>query len=263
MDVFVHAATLRYEVEETSLLEKVTAETKKAEISNRIQMISAEIYSQERELRILLNDSTQMQFITGAFNELDASMDKDTSQLNSNPLKAFTNQQINIAKAEIKVNQSKMLPDISLGYFNQSMIGNPTSNGSIGGFGDRFSGVQVGVTIPIFFGSYKSAIKTAKIEQQIAEVNADYYYTNLSNQFELQLQQVISNLNSLSFYKTIGLSQANLMISNAQKSYESGAIGYIEYFQTLEYGIQIKLDHLNALNNYNQSVVKLQYLLGE
>ena len=263
MDVFVHAATLRYEVEETSLLEKVTAETKKAEISNRIQMISAEIYSQERELRILLNDSTQMQFITGAFNELDASMDKDTSQLNSNPLKAFTNQQINIAKAEIKVNQSKMLPDISLGYFNQSMIGNPTSNGSIGGFGDRFSGVQVGVTIPIFFGSYKSAIKTAKIEQQIAEVNADYYYTNLSNQFELQLQQVISNLNSLSFYKTVGLSQANLMISNAQKSYESGAIGYIEYFQTLEYGIQIKLDHLNALNNYNQSVVKLQYLLGE
>ena len=88
-------------------------------------------------------------------------------------------------------------------------------------------------------------------------------YTNLSNQFELQLQQVISSLKSLSFYKTVGLSQADLMIGNAQKSYESGSIGYLEYFQSLEYGIQIKLDHLNALNNYNQAVVKLQYLLGE
>ena len=85
----------------------------------------------------------------------------------------------------------------------------------------------------------------------------------MSNQFELQLQQVISSLKSLSFYKTVGLSQADLMIGNAKKSYESGSIGYLEYFKSLEYGIQIKLDHLNALNNYNQAVVKLQYLLGE
>ncbi|MDX1349911.1 MAG: TolC family protein, partial [Putridiphycobacter sp.] len=77
------------------------------------------------------------------------------------------------------------------------------------------------------------------------------------------LQRVISSLKSLSFYKNVGLDQANLMISNAQKSYESGSIAYLEYFQSLEYGIQLKLDHLNALNNYNQAVVKLQYLLGE
>ncbi len=263
MDLFVRAATIRYEVEETSLLEKVTAETKKSEILNRLQLIKAEIYSQQRELQILLNDSTQLEFIADEFIEMDISMDQDTSLLNNNPLKAFTNQQINIAKAEIKVNQSKMLPDISIGYFNQSLIGSPTSSGNIGGIGDRFSGVQVGVTIPIFFGSYKSAIKTAKIQEEIAQVDADYYYTNLSNQFELQLQQVISSLKSLSFYKTVGLSQADLMIGNAQKSYESGSIGYLEYFQSLEYGIQIKLDHLNALNNYNQAVVKLQYLLGE
>ena len=70
-----------------------------------------------------------------------------------------------------------MLPDFSIGYFSQTMQGIQEVNGMprTFGAGDRFTGIQAGIAIPLWFGPYTSKTKAAGLNEQIAQTNADYY----------------------------------------------------------------------------------------
>ena len=263
MQRFVKAAQLRYEVEATNLLEKVTAESKALELQNMIKILEADILIQQKEISILLNDSTGLHFKPDELVKMEMTYLQDSSLLANNPFLAYTRQQVEIADAQIKTNKALLLPDLSVGYFNQSLIGTPTQSGSIGTIGDRFSGVEFGVTIPLFFGSYRSDIKTAKIEMENAQINSDSYFISINNQYQIQLQQLLREMQNLSYYEETGIPQADLMIDNAQKSYESGNIDFISYIQILERGIQVKKDYIIAIKNYNESAINMAYLLGQ
>ena len=260
---FLHAVTIRYETEATSYLEKAAAETQVMEIQNALKIIASDIAIQEKQLRILLNDTTGIQFMPEVLAERSISSIQDSTQLANNPLLAYAKQQIDIANAEKAVQSSKMLPGFSVGYFNQSLIGSQTASGDIAGGSTRFSGVQAGITIPLFYGSYKANIKSAKLNEQMAETNANYYSTVLQGQYEQQLQEVLKYQGSLGYYRDKALPQADLIIGNAQKSFENGAIDYVEYFQNLNQGLELKFNYLNTLNGYNQAIINLEYLIGQ
>jgi cobalt-zinc-cadmium resistance protein CzcA len=260
---FLHAATIRYETEATSLLEKAAAETRVMEIQNALKIIESDIAIQEKQLRILLNDTTDLSFMPATLDERVLTNKQDSTQLSGNPLLAYARQQIDIANAEKAVQSAKMLPDISVGYFNQSLIGGQTSNGNIAGSSNRFTGVQAGISIPLFYGSYKASIKSAKLRENMAQTNADYYSTVLQGQYEQQLQEVLKYQGSLGYYRDKAVPQANLIIGNAQKSFENGAIDYVEYFQNLNQGLELKFNYLNTLNGYNQAIINLEYLIGQ
>lgn len=260
---FVEAAQLRYEVEATNLLEKVTAESKLSEIRNMLNVLDADILIQQRELSILLNDSTGLYFMPNSLLKMEMNYLQDSTLLANNPFMAYTRQQVEIADAEIKTNQAKFLPDLSIGYFNQSMIGTPTQSGSNATIGDRFTGVQFGVSIPLFFGSYRSNVKTARLEKENAQISADSYLISINNQFQIQLQQLFREMQNLSYYEETGLPQAELMLDNANKSYESGNIDFVSFIQIEERAIQVQKDYLIALKNYNEAVINMTYLLGQ
>ena len=97
----------------------------------------------------------------------------------------------------------------------------------------------------------------------MAETNASYYSTVLQGQYEQQLQEVLKYQSSLIYYKDQAVPQAELIIGNAQKSFENGAIDYVEYFQNLNQGLELKFNYLNTLNGYNQAIINLEYLIGQ
>jgi cobalt-zinc-cadmium resistance protein CzcA len=260
---FLHAATIRYETEATSYLEKAAAETKVMEIQNSLKLIASDISIQEKQLRILLNDTTGLTFKTDILSERTIADIQDSTQVVNNPLLAYAKQQIEIANAEKAVQSAKTLPGLSVGYFNQSLIGQQTTTGDIAASSNRFSGVQAGISIPLFYGSYKANIKSARLKEQMAETNANYYTSVLQGQYEQQLQEVFKYGGSLSYYKDKAIPQANLIIGNAQKSFENGAIDYVEYFQNLNQGLELKFNYLNTLNGYNQAIINLEYLIGQ
>lgn len=260
----LHAATIRYETEATSYLEKAAAETKVMEIQNALKLIASDIIIQEKQLRILLNDTTGVIFAPALLKERALANMHDSTLLSNNPLLAYAKQQIDIAGAEKAVQSSKMLPDLSVGYFNQSLIGSETNvNGDIATGSNRFTGVQASISIPLFYGSYKANVQSAKLKQQMAQTNAEYYSTVLYGQYEQQLQEVLKYKSSLSYYVDKAVPQADLIIKNAQKSFENGAIDYVEYFQNLNQGLELKFSYLNTLNGYNQAIINLEYLIGQ
>lgn len=258
----LRAATIRYELEATSLLEKASAETRAMEVKNNLRSIRSEMEMEEEQLRVLLNSSSELSFEPPELEALTFEMPVDGASVSNNPLVSVANQQVAVAKAERSVQVSQALPDLSVGYFNQSLIGSSTSDGSIATGSDRFSGVQAGISIPLAFGSHVANVNSAKLKEQMATTNAKYYQTVLNGRYERQYQQTEMHRNSLEYYETSGLPQAELILGNARKSFENGAIDYVEYFQGLDQALDVKLNHLVALNGYNQSIIELEYLLG-
>ena len=68
--------------------------------------------------------------------------------------------------------------------------------------------------------------------------------------------------NSLKYYDETGMRQADKIINISQLAYEKGGINYIEYIQNLKTALEISLQHIAVMNDYNQSVIQLNYLQG-
>lgn len=260
---FLRAAELRYETEESSFLEKTTAETKVLEIQNKLNLVQSDILIYESQLRVLINDSIVYQFNPESIQKRDITQVYDSELVSQNPQLAYYDNLINAANAETSVHKAEMLPDFSIGYFNQSIIGNPTSNGSIATSSDRFSGVQAGISVPIFFGSYKAKIKQSKLKAEIAEVNADYNKSILLNSHQQYLNELLKQQSSLNYYEEKAIPQADIIIENANKSFKNGAIDYIEFIQAMNQALEIKFSYIETLNNYNQAVINLEYLINQ
>lgn len=260
---FVRTATLRYETQEANYLQKVSAETGAMEIQNQLRLLTADMAIQQKQLQVLLNDSTELSFHPTGLQEREFIVPLSSSSLINNPLLGLTRQEVAIANAERAVQSSKRLPDLFIGYFNQSLIGTPNVDGSVAGASSRFDGLEFGISLPLFYGAYKSKVKSAELNREMAQTRADYYYTGLQGQYSQGLEEVIKFQSSLAYYKEKAIPQADLMIKNAQKSFESGAIDYVEYFQSLNQALDIKFNYLIAINGFNQALIHLEYLIGQ
>ena len=260
---FLNAATIRYETEATSYLEKAAAETGVMEVQNQLKLLEADILIQEKQLQILLNDTSSLRFEPSDLIERDVTAIQDNALIMNNPLLGLTKQQVAIAEAEKSVQSAKLMPDLFVGYFNQSLIGGETSNGGIATSSDRFGGIQAGIAIPLFYGSYKANVKSAQLRSQMAKTSSEYYQTALEGQYRQQLEEIAKFQGSLDYYKEKAIPQANLILNNARKSFEGGAIDYVEYFQNINQALNLKFNYLNTLNGYNQAVINLEFLIGQ
>ncbi len=259
---FLRAATIRYETEATSYLELASAETKVMELKNEMLLLNSDIAIQNQHLNVLLNDSVQREFRPALF-ETQQLVVSTPDAIAQNPTLALAQKRIDIAEADKAVQSAKMLPDLSVGYFNQSMLGSGLENGSPATSSDRFQGVSAGITVPLFYGSYRANVKTAALQTEMAKTEAAFYQTVLEGQYAQQLQEVTKQQSSLQYYQDKALAQSDLIIENANKSFENGAIGYVEYFQNLNTGLRLKFNYLITLKGYNAALIDLEYLFGK
>ncbi|WP_044203959.1 CusA/CzcA family heavy metal efflux RND transporter [Flammeovirga sp. OC4] len=258
---FLHASAIRFETEATNYLEKASAETQVMEIENKLFVLKSDITIQKNTLRVLLQDTLGLQFQP---EKLKKKSTLNSYSIDHNPTLGFAQQQVNIAEAAQKVASAEMLPGIKLGYFNNSMNGVPLSNeGGVANSSNRFQGVSVGLAIPIFYGSSKAKVNASKLKAQNALTRSQQYKIQLEGDY-VRLEQQINQLNgSLSYYENKALPQVDHIIQNAQKSFEHGAINYIEYFQNINQSLDLKYNYLKTLNNFNQAMIELEYITGQ
>jgi len=172
---------------------------------------------------------------------------------------------ITIRDKEHLLERSKILPEFSIGYFNQSLIGNYNVNSLDQFFGSsqRFTGVQAIISIPIWAKPDLARIKAAKLNQQKVETDALYFRSVLLGAYERVVQDYFKYKAAIEYYENNALPQAELILSNSKKSFENGAIDYVEYIQSLNNGIEIKSNYLTLLMQYNQSIIAIEHLAGK
>ncbi|MDD2285647.1 MAG: efflux RND transporter permease subunit, partial [Paludibacter sp.] len=262
---FLRAAELRAKSGETNRLEMITARSQSLEIKNQLQQTTADIGILNQRLQTLLNVDYALIPADTVLRRSGYVSLSDSSTVSNNPSLGYTQQQVEIARIEKNLERSRMMPDFSIGYFSQTLQGVQDVNGfpRTFGTGDRFTGIQAGIAIPLWFAPYTSKTKAAKIKQQVASTNAEYYTKSLSGSYQALLSEYGKFNNSVEFYEKQAVPEADLIIEQATRSYKAGAMDYLDYILSLNRALAIKQNYLDALNGYNQTIISIDFITGK
>lgn len=261
---FIHRAEVRFKTGETSNLELINAKNKYQEVQTAKIGIRSDLESNLLVLQQVLNTTENLQPITKG-SELDFSVAIDSLNTGKNAEAIIALQTIEVAKAKIRVEQSKALPDFIVGYNQQMLVPgfNPAGISRTYSPGTRIAGIQLGVALPIFSQSYRSRIKAEQVSSQIAQVNYQHSLTKTKLQYAQEIQQYQKFKKINAYYSSGGLKQADEQIRITQVSFNLGEIGYMEYIQNISGAIQIKVGYLENVSRLNQSAIQLQFIKGE
>ena len=251
---FLHAAQSRYQKGETNLLERMTAESQLLSVKNQIGQAKADIRINECLLQTFLNEKNEIRIADTVLGKLEINISQDSGLMLSNLSIQMLKEQLTLAELEKQVEVSRLYPDLMIGYFNQS-------NKELSANG-RFTGVQAGLSIPILFAARKGKIESARLNEKMAAENFQFQSNALNHTLHIRIQEYEKYRRSVTYFETQALQQAQVIISQAGKSYKAGAIDYMEYVQNLRQGLEIRENYLETLNAYNQSVISIELLLN-
>lgn len=261
---FRRATDVRRRTGEGTGLEVATADNLLGELRNQLNLTAADQRIALSNLQTLLNTTNALTLPQTGLTRRTIPPLPD-SALAQNPSLALLQSQTDLAQAQIAVEQARLRPDVSVGYFNQSLRGPQTlANGQerVYGGGHRFQGMQAGVSIPVFQKAQRARIETARLEGQRAAATLTLNKRTLQGELAMAAQEIQKTQSSLSYYEQTGLPVAQQLAEGARKAFRTGEIGYVEYSQALTRSYQTQLNYLNTLNGYNQAVIALEGLLG-
>jgi cobalt-zinc-cadmium resistance protein CzcA len=262
---FLRAAELRAKAGETNRLEMITARSQCLEIKNQLYQVTADIGIYSRKLMILLNSKTLTKPFDDELRRIDFSLANDSGTVWMNPSLGFMQHKAEVSQIEKKLEVSKLMPDINVGYFSQTIIGNQDIDGVARNFGQgfRFTGFQAGISIPLWFPPYASRAKAAKINETIARNDAEYFNRSIDGNFRTLLDEFNKYSATVDYYEKQAVPEADIIIDQATTSYKAGALDYLEYVLTLNRALAIRQNYLDALNNFNQTIISIDNITGK
>lgn len=262
---FARSALIRYETGDATLLEKTSAGSRLSGIRNKMQQVESRLEVLHLQLQSLMGVSypvtvEKVDSPVRSFEFLN-----DTASVNTNPTLVFVKQQIEIAEKEKNLVAKTGLPEFRLGYFNQSLYGVPLdeTNTQFATGGNRFQGVLVGIVVPLWFAPLSNKNKMAQTQVEINRIAFEGEKMILQNRYGQAVQQYLSAKTNLAYFRDIALPDAGLIEKQSQTAYAKGEIGFADYLLGLQQVIEVRENYMAAISEYNQSVIYLEYLVGE
>ena len=265
MQKFVKSATLKFQTGETSALEKTIAVAKQQELEQKIKQFKTQIAIEKSKLKTLLDLENDIEISDTTFVPMPFVVKMDSTLVKQNPVVQLANQQVKIAEANHKLEKSNLFPEFSVGYFLQSITGNQEVDGVTKYYDNspQFQGFSVGLSVPIFMGSTIKKSKAAQTNIEKEQKNANYINQQFKSHLEQQIEQLTTYQSLIDYYKNTAIPNADLIIKNATKSYQNGDISYVEYVQGIETATEIQTNYNEAINNFNQTIIAIQYTINQ
>jgi cobalt-zinc-cadmium resistance protein CzcA len=258
---FYKRAELRLVKGEANVLEKASAETQLGQVKMQLEQLEQDAAILQLQFQLLLN--TQNAFVPNANsykNEITALA--DSSSLKQHPLVKLIEQQQQIADANLAVEKSKLLPDVSVAYNNTSIRGTGADN-VLYGASQRFSSVQVGVGIPIFTKAQKEKINSAKFSKQVAQSTYINGLQSLQSEYQQAINQYNKYLQTVHYFENTALKNATLITVTANQQLANGNINYLEWVQLINQATVVKSDYVEAVKNLNEAINQLNYFINQ
>jgi cobalt-zinc-cadmium resistance protein CzcA len=243
----------------------ITARSQSLEIKNQLSQVTSDIAISGRKLMVLLNSKTALIPSVTEVHRIDYALNSDSISVIQNPYLGFVKQQVAVSQIEKKLERSQMMPDLSIGYFSQTIMGTQDVNGVSRNFGQgfRFTGVQAGISVPLWIIPYTSRAKAARISENIARTNAENYDKSLTGSYQSLLDEYSKYMSSVDYYEKQAVPEADIIIDQATRSYKAGALDYLDYVLTLNRALAIRQNYLEALNSFNQTIISIEYITGK
>jgi cobalt-zinc-cadmium resistance protein CzcA len=111
-------------------------------------------------------------------------------------------------------------------------------------------------------GTYQAKAKAISYQQQKAETTATFQKEQLTTQLENTLEQYQQDNRQYEYYLQKALPNAKEIMKAAQLGYKTGDIDYVAYLYALQTSTDIELKYLQAIQQLNQSVITINYLIN-
>ena len=171
----------------------------------------------------------------------------DTTEVD-NAILAYQRARLSFSEKMVKTAKSEFFPELSIGYFNQSI------NEAKG-----FQGITAGVYFPLWFVPKSKEVKIARLNAEMARND----YGQVKNRVDLIYENHLKELSEyLTLYNKYGVQwkgQLNLLFEKAGLQLEAGEIDYFHFMQLYAQAIDLELKRLNLINNINQTIIHLEF----
>jgi cobalt-zinc-cadmium resistance protein CzcA len=255
--LFETKSNLRFEKGEANVLEKTAAQTHRQQITNQLNLLNKDLSIAVKQFNMFVQDTVQyMPASSRSKIENVAATSASTDQL---PVVELAKSQQKADWFRWKTEKSKQLPDITVGYNNQSLIGSQLVNGNELYYHgkNRFSYVSAGVSVPLFFKAQSARAAAARIDWERSRKQADYIQLVSQTNLQTAADQAQKYLESLEYYESQALQNADLIITTADAQFQAGDINYLQWVILVDQAITIKSEHIQALASYNTAVIEL------
>ncbi len=254
---------IKYALKDATKLDLTLVTTKRKELQNQLFLLEEKRKSEERKLQFYIGSELPVSTLETDYSLLQFQELNDTSAISNHPNLMYYQTQQNVLSKEKEVLIARTLPDITLGYVNQTLVGVHSVGNQDLTFGqsDRFQSGQIGLEIPLFFGSTKRKGDVISNTIQQTKYLQEYERTNLASGFNQYLTVYQSYLSSYTMYSEQLIPQTKIMQEQAKILLETGEISMIEYLQTKQNCIDIELNYLQLMNDMNQSVHQLNWFI--
>ena len=246
---FLEKANLRLKKGESNLLEKSTAETQKTTIAIQLKQLQTEIAMIQLEFQLVLNSDADFVPSASSFKAVLPEI-----KVEENPIIKYYEQQTKINLAETALQKARALPEVVLGYNNNSFKGLGLNDAT------RYHSAQLGLAIPLFGGSQKARLDASKIAQSISSATYTTALLNLETEYKKLQLQYKNNQEIVQYLETNSNKNAQTIANLANKQFVNGEINYLDYVMLLNQSILIENNYIEAVKALNETVIAIQFL---
>jgi cobalt-zinc-cadmium resistance protein CzcA len=238
-----------YKTGENDLLEKTMLETKYAELQSEVDQTGNNLFLSANKLakETFIKESTIPADTILSMYEIRGNNDT-ANRFPAIILNNYYRYKFESARANLRVENSKLFPEITAGYFNESIN---KENG--------FSGWQVGVVIPLWFFNQNQKRTEARVDQLKSFNEKEYQKFYIDKTIENLLVELNKLFERLNFFYDFAFNHADTLEKEAIIQYKAGTIKYPELIQSITMAYNIRLDYLETLNRYNQTAIELEF----
>ena len=253
---FYNKALLRLQKGESNILEKTTAQNQQISIQAQLAEVQKAISLTQLQLKYLLNTTEN---IVPQLEDNKAILTALEADLTNNPVLQMIEQQKVIAHEQTKLEKSKQLPNLQVGYNNSTFMG-VASNDVYYDRSERFSSFHVGVSLPLFTTGQRARIKASKKAEDLADAELEMTKNNMENRYQQLLTNHQNNVAILANYENNTLKNTSTIIETAQLQFINGEINYLEYVILTNQALDFINNYLDTLKMYNDNIIQINYL---
>lgn len=252
---FLQNATLRFTKGETNILEKTTAETQSGQINQQLLQLQQDYEVVKLRFQLLLNSDT---FFIPEESELKIHTPEiaDTSVVANTYELQLLQQQEQTGLSKLRLEKSKLLPDIFASYNNGTIKGYGSDN-VLYSLSDRFQSFQLGLSVPLFFSSQKASISSMKANLNLVQNNYSAGFETVLTDYKQAVLRYKKNLQTVNYYKTAAIKNSEIILTTADNQFKNGDINYLEWVLLTNNAITIQSEYIDALKNLNESIIKI------
>jgi cobalt-zinc-cadmium resistance protein CzcA len=147
-----------------------------------------------------------------------------------------------------------LLPDLTLNYFN----GTNRYDGAA-----RYQGFELGLGLPLFFGEQRAKVKAKQYTMEAMASLQTHYSLKYENRMAELKTELSKYLEAIQNYENTGKQLSSELFRSSQLSYSAGEIDFFRFAQSVDRAVDIEMNYLENVHQYNKLVLDINYLILE